>query len=315
MRIILTAAAKTLPQLINEFINRKKADGLRDRTLRDYYRELSKFAATTPSLDENDLRHAVVNYFAAIPDTSAAIYNKPYSCLKSFFNWCVDNEYLTFNPIVKEKLKKRGDDSDINAASIDDVKRLLKACNRSSFTGLRNYTMILLMVDTGIRTSEITRLTPNDYAEPIQLNLEKKNDTIQKKINKVRSPKAAISPDVQKAIDKVHELQRSNQRLRFYKRTPRHQNHAEELTGLIGDAAWDKYEAMADAFIKKEIDMVDVVGFISTKGNLIKFQHSTGLFAIFSDKGTISTLFIPQKEKCGMEPEEYWLDQIRKFTR
>ena len=90
----------------------------------------------------------------------------------------MDNEYLTFNPIVKEKLKKRGDDSDINAASIDDVKRLLKACNRSSFTGLRNYTMILLMVDTGIRTSEITRLTPNDYAEPIQLNLEKKNDTI-----------------------------------------------------------------------------------------------------------------------------------------
>lgn len=136
-----------------------------------------------------------------------------------------------------------------------------------------------------------------------------------RKINKVRSPKAAISPDVQEAIDKVHELQRSNQRLRFYKRTPRHQKHAEELTGLIGDAAWDKYEAMADAFIKKEIDMVDVVGFISTKGNLIKFQHSTGLFAIFSDKGTISTLFIPQKEICGMEPEEYWLDQIRKFTR
>lgn len=72
---------------------------------------------------------------------------------------------------------------------------------------------------------------------------------------------------------------------------------------------------MADAFIKKEIDMVDVVGFISAKGNLIKFQHSTGLFAIFNDKGTISTLFIPQKEICRMEPEEYWLDQIRKFTR
>ena len=60
---------------------------------------------------------------------------------------------------------------------------------------------------------------------------------------------------------------------------------------------------MADAFIKKEIDMVDVVGFISAIGNLIKFQHSTGLFAILNDKGTISTLFIPQKEIWGMEPE------------
>lgn len=91
-----------------------------------------------------------------------------------------------------------------------------------------------------------------DDTEPIQLNLEKKNDTIQKKINKVSSPKAAISPDVQEAIDKVHELQRSNQRLRFYKRTPRHQNHAEELTGLIGDAAWDKYEAMQMPLLRKK---------------------------------------------------------------
>ena len=154
-----------------------------------------------------------------------------------------------------------------------------------------------------------------DDAEPIQLNLEQKNDIIQKKINKVRSPKAAISPDVQEAIDKVHELQRSNQRLRFYKRTPRHQKHAEELTGLIGDAAWDKYEAMADAFIKKEIDMVDVVGFISAKGNLIKFQYSTGLFAIFSDKGTISTLFIPDKETHGKSPKEYWEQQSHDFRR
>lgn len=97
MRITLTeVAAKTLPELINEFITRKKADGLRDRTLNDYYKELSKFAATTSSVDENDLRHAVINYFAAIPDTSAAIYNRPYGCLKSFFNWCVDNEYLTY---------------------------------------------------------------------------------------------------------------------------------------------------------------------------------------------------------------------------
>ena len=77
MRITLTkVAAKTLPELINEFITRKKADGLRDRTLNDYYKELSKFAATTSSVDENDLRHAVINYFAAIPDTSAAIHSK-----------------------------------------------------------------------------------------------------------------------------------------------------------------------------------------------------------------------------------------------
>ena len=39
-------------------------------------------------------------------------------------------------------------------------------------------------------------------AESIQLNLEKKNDTILKKINKVRSPKAAISPMFRKQLIK-----------------------------------------------------------------------------------------------------------------
>lgn len=163
MRIELTEETVSLADAISEFLLRKRADGLRDRTLKDYQKELGKFAATTNSLDEKDLRHAVIDYFAAIPDTSAAVYNRPYTCLKCFFSWCVDQEYLIYNPIDKEKLKKRGDDSNINAASIDDVKRLLKACNRSSFTGLRNYTMILLMLDTGIRTSEITRLTKSDY--------------------------------------------------------------------------------------------------------------------------------------------------------
>lgn len=163
MRIELTNESITLTEAINEFLYRKKADGLRDRTLKDYQKELGKFAATTNSLDEKELRHAIIDYFAAIPDTSAAIYNRPYACLKCFFSWCVKQDYLLYNPIEKEDLKKRGDDSDINAASIDDVKRLLKACNRSSFTGLRNYIMILLMLDTGIRTSEITRLTKSDY--------------------------------------------------------------------------------------------------------------------------------------------------------
>lgn len=163
MRIELTEETISLADAISEFLLRKRADGLRDRTLKDYQKELGKFAATTNSLDEKELRHAVIDYFAAIPDTSAAIYNRPYTCLKCFFSWCVDQEYLIYNPIDKEKLKKRGDDSNINAASIEDVKRLLKACNRSSFTGLRNYTMILLMLDTGIRTSEITRLTKSDY--------------------------------------------------------------------------------------------------------------------------------------------------------
>lgn len=117
------------------------------------------------------------------------------------------------------------------------------------------------------------------------------------------------------AVDKVHELQQSGTKLHFFKRSNRHQRHAEELTGLTGDEAWKKYEEMADKFLKKEIDGKDMEGFMSTDSWLFKFQHSTQLLGILSDKGTISTLYIPDEKICKMTPEEYWKEQIRKYGK
>ena len=50
-------------------------------------------------------------------------------------------------------------------------------------------------------------------------------------------------------------------------------------------------------------------GFISSSGWLFKFEKETGLFGLLSDKGTISTFFIPNKTT----PEEYWNTQIEQF--
>lgn len=130
MRIELTSETITMDEAISKFLLRKRAGVLRDRTLKDYQKELGKFAAIVNTFDEKELRKAVLNYFSAIPNTSAAIYNRPYIALNCFFNWCVDQEYLIYNTIAKEKLKKRKDDSNIESASIDDVKRLLKVCSR-----------------------------------------------------------------------------------------------------------------------------------------------------------------------------------------
>lgn len=107
----------------------------------------------------------------------------------------------------------------------------------------------------------------------------------------------------------------SRAELHFFKRSNRHQQHAEELTGLTGDEAWKKYEEIADEFLKKEIDGKDMEGFMSTDSWLFKFQHSTQLLGILSDKGTISTLYIPDEKICKMTPEEYWKEQIRKYGK
>ena len=130
-----------------------------------------------------------------------------------------------------------------------------------------------------------------------------------------KKPAPTTAKSEKEAVDKVHELQQSGTKLHFFKRTHSHQRHAEELTGLTGDEAWKKYEEMADEFLKKEIDGEDMEGFVSEGGWLFKFQHSTQLLGILSDKGTISTLYIPDEKICKMTPEEYWKEQIRKYGK
>lgn len=130
-----------------------------------------------------------------------------------------------------------------------------------------------------------------------------------------KKPEPTITKSEKEAADKVHELQQSGTKFHFFKRINSHQRHAEELTGLTGDKAWKKYEEMADEFLKKEIDGKDMEGFMSEGGWLFKFQHSTQLLGILSDKGTISTLFIPDEKICKMTPEEYWKEQIRKYGK
>ena len=163
---IKTTVTETLAfsDVAMEFINFKAAEQVAPRTLNDYiktFKKFSDFGCNTMELEilNNDL----VEFFKSIPDTSPAVYNRPFSNLSSFFNWCVKQDILECNPLSKLGLHKKRDDGNIHSASIDDIKALLDTCDRKTFTGLRNYTMILLMLDTGIRTSEITRLVNSDY--------------------------------------------------------------------------------------------------------------------------------------------------------
>ena len=109
-----------------------------------------------------------------------------------------------------------------------------------------------------------------------------------------------------KAQEKVQQLQQQGQ-LKFYQHTERHQQHAEKLTGLVGDEAWNIYVRKASEFMKENIDGVDFDGFMSKANWLFKYQQSTGQFGLLSDKGTISTFFIPDN------PQQYWMDQIIKY--
>ena len=158
--------SNSLSNLIEKFIAVKKTNGKAERTIKDYERELWKFySSSSKKVDMRVLEGDLLKYFSSIPSTSSAVFNRPYSCLNSFFNYLVRQDYLPSNPLTKAEIQKKKDDSAIHAANADDIKKLLKVCDRRTYTGLRNYTIISLMIDTGIRTSELVRLEDNDFDE------------------------------------------------------------------------------------------------------------------------------------------------------
>lgn len=83
--------------------------------------------------------------------------------LRQFFSFLVDEGYLAENPASRiEKLKTA--ETLIVAMNKDQVRRLLSVPDRSTFTGLRDYTIMLLLLDTGLRLSEVSGLRLGDIS-------------------------------------------------------------------------------------------------------------------------------------------------------
>lgn len=187
---------------IRQFIEVKSVQGKSKRTILDYETTLNRFCAYSQNiLDAVILKSDILSYFAKIPNSSAAVYNRPYSCLNSFFNWCVRQNHLPYNPIKKAELMKRPDNSEIHAASIEDIQALLSACDKRTFTGFRNWTLITLMVDSGIRTSELTQIVDDDF------NSKNKTIVIRQEVSKTRTPRILyLSDSTVTAVSKLIRL-------------------------------------------------------------------------------------------------------------
>jgi integrase/recombinase XerD len=81
--------------------------------------------------------------------------------LKVFFAWLVREEYTTDNitsgiPIPKAESKV------INTFTNDDIGKLIRICYRSNGNVHRNLSIIMLMLDTGVRVSELINVNLDD---------------------------------------------------------------------------------------------------------------------------------------------------------
>lgn len=51
----------------------------------------------------------------------------------------------------------------VKPAGIEALQSFLKALDRKNYTGMRDYAIIVLMLDTGIRTRELLNLHNSDF--------------------------------------------------------------------------------------------------------------------------------------------------------
>lgn len=93
-----------------------------------------------------------------------ATYNLRLTYLRGFFGWCVDERLLTENPMRGFRVRK----TDRRDVDIDPeiLARLVEAPDRTTYVGARDYALILLCLDTGIRPKEAFSLTLDDIHLP-----------------------------------------------------------------------------------------------------------------------------------------------------
>lgn len=112
--------------------------------------------------DENELSIQMLDFFKKISHYSNAGYNTNYKRAKAYFNYLVKIKKLDNNPLTLMGIKERKDEFNPRPCDTEDLKKLLKVIDVDTYAGLRDYTAILLIVDTGIRPAEAFRLIDTD---------------------------------------------------------------------------------------------------------------------------------------------------------
>jgi len=81
--------------------------------------------------------------------------------LKSFFSWVMREGYLASNTMAGIPVPK-APNKVINSFTAEQIASLAAVCQRENGTGHRNLAMLMLMLDSGLRVSELVAIELND---------------------------------------------------------------------------------------------------------------------------------------------------------
>lgn len=188
-------------ELQTRFLLLKKLNGVQEITLASYRKVFMNFEHQTGKpIDYDNLMEQVADFFFAINWYSDMTFNNQRSNLNGYFNFLVDKGIIKENPIKALEITRRKEEDKPRPANKDDLIKLLSVIPTYTYVGIRDYTMILLMADTGIRPAEIVRLKVD------HLNLARSSIVLTKDITKTKRERITpISDGVKSSLIKFNK--------------------------------------------------------------------------------------------------------------
>lgn len=199
-----------LGEAIKEFLYIKEAvENVSERTIETYQYTFDDFQnfldekIDVVTLDKSLFRKYITHLRARELSLSTISIN--YRNLRSFFNWLVSEGYAESNPLT-EISEPKTPDKYPRTITEEQTNKLLEAARtkKSNWIGQRDYTMLLLFIESGLRLNEMVS------AEVDNLDLENHLLTVSGKGNKERNVSfgAKVCKVMRKWMVKREELEK-----------------------------------------------------------------------------------------------------------
>ncbi|PRZ16316.1 integrase/recombinase XerD [Laceyella sediminis] len=169
-----TDSDMTIQEAFDYFVNLKKTEGVKQRTINDYYMLMGYFTEWLneqhPSIEriENINTGTIREYIIYLSEErfneqtgeyglSPYTVNVRIRFLKAFFNALYREEIIRRNPCEGVSLMRVNEDT-FEPLTDDEIERLLGAPNTREYAQFRDLVIMYLMLDTGMRISEVCNL-------------------------------------------------------------------------------------------------------------------------------------------------------------
>lgn len=173
-----------LSTAIKDFLFEQQARGNSEKTLRYYSTNLDRFADfCNGDVELESINKPLLSEYCVelrgrdITDTTVQTYCRAVRC---FLRWCFEEELIEKDLSAKFKLPK-AKKKEILVLSESEIRRLLSSFDPRYYIQLRNFCICALMVDSGLRLSEVVTL------ELDRINLEESCIIVDGKGNKQRT--------------------------------------------------------------------------------------------------------------------------------